>query len=352
MKTGNRLTSLDLLKGISIFSFIIWHVFENFYSYKSYEAELHRMQFFVTGYFVLSSGFMIGTHYYQKIINGIKWTSFFKRICVRALKLFFFVFVAGMVMRYLKDKSFSLKDVFIIIQDILSLSYKDRWDISMQVLIAVAVTLIFGYIIMIFFIKIKVSILISLAVLVILAVTDYNSSKHIPYLWRYVLHGLVGVEIGMIFHQYIYNGDLQKKQIYVTGITLFCIFLPVEFCVAYEKIFYEYMLFKIGPGILAVSIYAISLSLIFYARYDIEKASYNWATGGIIIAGNNSLFVYLLQISIINFLKIIFKIRLDYQIECFVYSVIIFSVCIIICKFVIYLRCNTVIDRLYQISFK
>ncbi len=352
MATATRRTSLDLLKGISIFSFIIWHVFENFYSYKSYEAELHRMQFFVTGYFVLSSGFMIGTHYYQKIINGIKWTSLFKRICVRAGKLFLFVFVAGLVMRYLKEKSFSLKDIFIIMQDILSLFYKDRWDISLQVLIAVAVTLISGYIMMIFFIKIKPAIFIGVTVLVILAVKDYKNSEYIPYLWRYVLHGLVGVGIGMIFHQYIYNRDLQKKQIYIIGITLFCIFLPIEFCAAYKKIFYEYMLFKIGTGILAVSIYTVSLSLMFHARYDIKKVPYNYVTQGIMIAGSNSLFVYLLQISIINFLKIIFKIRFDYQIECLVYSVIIFSACAVICSLVIYLRRNTIIDRWYQIIFQ
>ncbi len=353
-KFSQRLVCLDLVKGLAILQFILWHVFQNFYASAPSTAALHRILFSVTGFFVLSSGFLVGFHYYENLqLSKEKDSlSIFKRLCIRAMKLFIIVLIANLTI-HLISNGFSSTNILFVLNKILSLFYIDRWDISLQVLLSIAVTLLTGYWFRVLIHKYRYTIKIFLLLLVLLIVADLLMVNHIPYLWRYGLHGLFGVLLGIFFSENIFSRKFSKKFIKIASFISFVIFMTILGIVTGISQTYHFFLLNLGPDLLASSTYFIGFVTIFYLRYDLDKISLGWSGQFLKTLGEHSLFIYLVQISLIDSIVIIFpKYMLHTQWECFFFSILIIILCLALTKITDYARQYNLVNRFYRTVFQ
>lgn len=349
----SRFVHLDLLKGIAILEFICWHVFQNFYEYTPNTAELHRVVFSVTGFFVLASGYILGSHYYPKLRDK-KITSAYllKRIFTRSLKLIFIVFAANICINFI-SMGFSLEAI-VDTKKILTLFYLDRWDISLQVLLAIALTLVLGAVLLIFIYYYQHTLLIvSLVIFMIIAI-DLVRIDPLPYLWRYLLHGITGIVLGIIFNNKYQNNILTNTFVKFHLYTFGSIFILITILVSSDSSVHKFFLFKLGPDILAATSYLIGLGSIFFLLYDLRQLPLGIFSKILECLGRHSLFVYLLQIIIIDLTVIVFdNFRLGSQWECLVLTVLITSFCYIFTCVILKIRkCSRSVNILYRIVFE
>ncbi|MBN2521604.1 MAG: hypothetical protein JXB17_13915 [Bacteroidales bacterium] len=353
---SQHLICLDLVKGIGILEFICWHVFVNFYLYKPDTAALNRVVFSVTGFFVFSSGFLVGFHYYAKLqLSKVKDPAcIFKRLCVRALKLFIIVLMANFTILFFKTKNFSSGNILYVLEKLASLLYIDRWDISLQVLMSIALTLIASYLLMLLFHRFRYALHVFLLLLALIILIDLITVDPIPYLWRYGLHGIFGLIVGMFFFQNIFSGYYSNRfKIAILGFVFLGIFFVTVLIVIIVPSAHEFFLYNLGPSLLAVSAYFVGFSNIFYLLYDLEGRSLNWSGKILKNLGAQSLLVYLIQITLINLIVLIFKkFKLYAQWECFVVSILIALVCFVLSILVGYYRQHSIVDRIYSIVFQ
>lgn len=352
---SQRQVSLDLIKGLGILEFICWHIFESFYEHPNVTAVMYRIVFSVTGFFVFSSGFIIGSHYYGilQLSEGKNPIPIFKRLCFRASKLLLIVLLANLFMIFVKNKEFSLENVMDVLWKIFSLFFIDRWDVSLQVLMAVAITLTTGFLLLILIDRLRYTLKIFSVILVLLITIDLFMDNNIPYLWRYGLHGIFGVTVGVFFFQNIFSKKFSIQFIKFFGFIFLCLFFTILGIVALVPPTYDFFLYNLGPDLLAVSAYFIGFMNLFYLLYDIEKKRLGWIGKNVENLGKQSLFVYLIQIILINLILLLFKeFNLNSQWECFLLSVLIVVVCSALCNFVDYIRKYYFIDRLYRTIFQ
>lgn len=343
---------LDWLKGYGILQFIVWHVFENFYIHPPITAPLFRLVFPVTGFFVFTSGFLVGYHYFMAITTDGARFSVFKRLFIRTSKLFLLVFIANMAISFLASSELTFFDLsHKTTREILSLFYVDRWDISLQVLIAIAVTLISGYLFALLFSNVRGSFIFAAFVLACLAWYDLYSVGHLPYLWRYVAHGILGLMIGIVFNKFVLKNTFSG---YCKRLSIVClsIFVFIEILVILKPELYNFFLYNIGPSLVAVGSYFIGLSLVLYVIYDLKKRRLGKIECWIITVGQSTLFVYLLQIVLIDIVVLIFKnFQVDSQLGCLVMSACIFFVCLVACWLVNWGRQFSFINYVYKAVF-
>lgn len=350
-----HLVCLDLIKGLGILGFIYWHVFESLYACPPEMTAVCRTLFSVTGLFVFSSGFLIGCHYYGKLQLSKESDplSIFWRLCIRAGKLAIIVLMANIAMSFLKTREFSLGNLLSVLENIASLFYVDRWDISLQVLMSIAVTLLTGYLLLLLIHRLPHALYIFLFLLALLAVADLFVDDNIPYLWRYVLHGMFGVPVGMFFFKNILSGKLSKRIVKISGLVFLGIFLTIVGIVAIMVSAYYFFVYNLGPDLLAVSACFIGFCSIFYLLYDLGKRPLGWAGNIIKHLGKQSLFVYLVQIMVINLIALILTDhQLHAQWEGYVLSVLVLLVCLISCRLMDYARRYNFAERLYRMVFQ
>lgn len=342
---------LDLLKGIGIFEFILWHTFLNFYASPSLTSSLFRLMFSVTGFFVFSSGFLIGSYYYHRLYEGTEWGTIFRRLCIRACKLLTIVFTAGIIINYLNTSMF-LMAVKKSVTDVFSLLYKDRWDISLQVLVSISLTLTLGYMLMVATVKNRyVNILFSIIALLIIIV-DHGSPERVPYLWRYFFQGFLGIYIGIFFYKYIFSANIKKLTVFIIGITCLTCFALIEVYLIFSQQAFHFFVFTIGPQSFAVISFFLGFGMLSYLVYDINNRPLSLIGGSLSLLGKHSLFVYLLQIVIIDIVAILFKeLRFSTQFGCLIFSLGLFIACILICKLLEILLHSAALKRVYTLVF-
>ena len=347
-----RFHFIDIVKGVGIFEFIIWHVLRNFYYYPPSTAVLQRLVFSVTGYFVFSAGFLIGGYYYSKIENGSDWQPILGRLCVRSLKLIFIMLFAGFVIAYL-DSSNLLSSFQLSITKAISLFYVDRWDVPLQVLLAISVTLFFGFLIFVSCIKSRGMSVFFLIITISLLIYDFIAIKDFPYLWRYFFQGLMGIYVGSVFYNRVVSGKTSNKVLLIIGIVCFVLFALVELSVSLQQPLYYFFVLNVTAQFFAVVTFFIGSGLLLYLAYDIHGRSISFVAGSFSLLGKHSLFVYLVQIVIIDLLVIVYDgAKFTTQIEGFLYAMSLLILCVLICRLVEFLLRYKRVKFMYDLIFR
>lgn len=347
---AGRLHFIDALKALGIFMFIIWHVFENFYGYAPVSSSLFRSVICVTGYFVFSSGFMIGFHYYNDKKYRINWL--WNRLGVRAAKLILIALTAGMVMTFLQNRQFNA-DLFTPLMNIISLFYTDRWDIPLQVLLAIGCTLIWGMICL----RLRQTWILGLVHLVVLGALfswELLLNNRLPYLWRYVFQGYIGIFIGLFFINHVMVQESEKKQstILLMAVSLSVFFFMEILVILDPKTYYIFLFDTILQAIMIASFF-VGFSLLFRELLDTKR------NDGILrvirpflLLGKHSLFVYLIQIIIINLILIVHPLKILSSVECMTISIILFFICFAVTIGLDWLLRFTMIKSFYSAVFR
>lgn len=306
-----RIKSLDIMKTIGIIAFIIWHCYENFYGPTCHHSPFMRVTFFATGLFIFLSGANVGIHYNDKL--RADRSGALRKISIRSSKLLIIVFLANIVVAIIAKKQFSsLLALFLdVATRLLSLLYLDRWDISLQVLLVIASGIMLNSLIISFcwhhsdrcgisYLKC----IIFFVPLVLLFLFDVLNGGHLPYFWRYLPLSYLGAVAGVVVHEMIRTNLLSTcSKRTLLSIILFACILAGTFMVAsflslkiaetilYETIPYHIMVLSIFVGLGGIAYLLLDNGL----SYSLHKYFY--------LMGEYSLFVYLLQIIIINLLS-------------------------------------------------
>lgn len=348
---GRRYFFIDALKSIGILMFIIWHIFENFYAHPAIMSGLFRSVLCVTGFFVFSSGFIVGFHYYQKkdLLTGkeLWW-----RLGSRAMKLALIVFAVGIILSMARNRNLG-QAVLSPLLNIISLLYTDRWDIPLQVLIAIGFTLVLGAIYLQFWgtrIFAFANILLFLCILGLELFTEIR----LPYLWRYTVQGLAGIFIGILYIKKIMPIVIANRRSTIFGIMWFFMaaFLLIETQIVLSIDMYLLFLYNtVFQATIVISFFiGISLFFIFLGMTWGPEKSFAIRYG--LLLGKHSLFVYLLQIIIINVVLILYAIKLVSASECFIASVILMLLCLLVAVALEFFLQHLMVKKLYDVVFR
>jgi len=200
---------------------------------------------------------------------------------------------------------------------------------------------------------VRYALIILFSIYFVLIFFDIIMAKPIPYLWRYGLHGMLGVLFGVIFFSY-QDKALSNKFIKCLELISLSIFLIMISVASVRDSIYEYFLLNLGIDSFAAAFYLIGFGTIFFLHYDLGKKSLVWLAKSIKILGKYSLFVYLSQIIIINLILILFRgFKLDKQWKCLMFSVIIAFFCYVLTKMVNRGRKDyRSVNKLYRVIFQ
>jgi hypothetical protein len=345
---SNRLSSLDFLKGFGIITFIVWHSYAYFYKYPQGYSSVHRITIYATGLFIFLSGFLVGNHYYPKLVKTKDIALITKRLLARAVKLTSYVVIANLLVAVLLERR-SIYGAFVdTFRNLFSLVNKDRWDISLQILIVIALGLLCTLPIIILHERYgNRSSYIFLILLAGLYVFDAFYSEHLPYLWRYLPLSIAGSLLGLFL-----TGDYKRNTILACGLT--CLIIATSLCVAsaLSSRCYDYILVETGPyAILIVTIFMAIGSLAYYIL-DLRKNMPFWLKKSLIIAGQQSLFIYIVQIVMIRLFALFLganMIASDSKIVAL--AATIFLGCVALSNLVDWSRKYTLVDKLYRFLF-
>lgn len=343
---------LDLLKALGIFQFIIWHTFINFYAYHPSAAFLYRSVFSVTGFFVFNSGFLIGCYYYGKLCHGMKWNLIMGRLFVRALKLLVIVMSAGFVVAFLSSKN--ILDAFnLSIGKIGKLFYADIWNVPLQVLVVIALTITVGYLILLLTSRSRLAGIVMMTGIVLVAVLDLVQSGKIPYLYRYFFQGLLGIYAGKAFYGLTAKETQPKGNLRYIAVCLILVFGIVEAFVVFSAPNYYFFTLKIIPQSIGVCSFFGGVGILCFRIFDSKKVIKNGMIDAVVHLGRHSLFVYLLQITIIDLIVILFKgATLKTELGCLVFSWVLFMFCVLSCQILKHLLRFRKVSYLYSLAFK
>lgn len=347
------LAHIDISKGIGVLAFIVWHVFENFHYPNRYDAELYRFVFFVTGYFVFSSGYIIGSYYLEKLKKGQSWEIGFKRIFVRALKLLIIVLLANTAMAIRKSGHITSYDLVVITQKIISLLYVDRWDISLQVLLVIAATIVLGQILLYWFIKKRSAYLLSSIVLCFIFAIDYLTDGVFYYFWRYLLVGVTGVLTGAAFHSFFYTEHAGNTKFIFLGVVAIFLFSLFLFFTSISKAYYFIVMHDVGLHVAAVLSGFVGINILLYFKYDEKKKNPHGVMGFFRTVGQYSLMVYLLQIILINLFSMMGTPKsIETQTGNLLCALGIFAICLIFCHGLRFIRRYRFVNFVYGLVFQ
>ncbi|MFZ5910584.1 MAG: acyltransferase family protein [Chloroflexota bacterium] len=346
---AKRYIFLDVVKGIGIIEYIIWHIFIKFYPPPVETVISFRLVFSVTGFFVFGSGFLLGSYYYQKIDNN--WLAILKRLCIRAGKLVLIMFVAGILMNFLysRDLIASSRDA---ISSILTLFYLDSWDVPFQVLLAISLTLVFGFLVLLASVR-RPYVQMLLAIVVIVIVTsNFTWIELYPYLWRYFFQGLVGVYVGALFYDQVLSNKHSNVKLLVMGSVGLSLFVLIEIFVTTSLNFYRFFLFNIAGITISVIIFFVGFAILTYLAYDLKQMPTFLVIKSLSLMGRYSLFVYILQILIIDIVAIVFEMKLANQLEGLIASFLLIIICVLACNLLEKLLKYPRIKSLYALIFQ
>ncbi len=322
-----RFHFIDALKAIGILLFIIWHIFENFYIHPPISSGLFRSVLFVTGFFVFSSGFLIGFHYYP--IASLSGKIFWGRLCIRAVKLFLIVLSTGLFLTIIKTRQIDIEFLSPFF-NIFSLIYTDRWDVPLQVLIAIGITLIFGMLCIILINNRWFILIISIFLFAVIS-WEFFTHCRLPYLWRYTFQGVIGIFTGILMSPQKISEISRnlKPNILATMIASLVVFFYMELQAILSPEKYILFLYNTFFQATMVTSFFIGFALFFLFFLDINRFNLIQSTSQqLLLLGKHSLFVYLLQIIVINLILLVYPLELSSNIECISASIILFIFCL------------------------
>lgn len=294
-----RIRSFDLLKTVGIVAFIIWHCYVNFYGALYNRSPFMRSTLFATGLFIFLSGATIGLHYHDRLVS--EKINTILNIFYRCIKLLFIVFLANIVIGVVSTKTLSLVLLANIAQKMISILHVDRWDISLQVLLVIAAGMLFNSIVVPVLIRLSPFYckLISVTPLFLIFVFDWGNKYHLPYFWRYLPLAYFGALSGIVTYKIVNNKLLSKvhlRRIFTFSIFLFgALWVPV---IVSGEIASNIVVETLPYYFMILSFYSGFGGLAF--RYLDNGPLSVHLNRGFFILGEYSLFVYLLQIVLIN----------------------------------------------------
>jgi hypothetical protein len=348
MRVDHRLLSLDFLRGYGIITFIVWHCYAYFYKYPQGFSPVHRSTIGATGLFIFLGGFLVGNHYYAKLSATKDAASITKRLLIRAGKLILYVILANLLVAILMERGFNVGAFAETFRNLVSLLYRDRWDIPLQILIVIALGLICALPVILLHMRYgRRSSLFFLILLMGLYVFDILYPEHVPYLWRYLPLSLAGALLGLFLMR-----DIKRRVILGYGSA--CLAIAVGLCIAsaLSNRCYEYILFETGPYALLVATTCIGVGSFAYEILDVRKNVPRWLERSVILTGQQSLFVYIAQIVIIRLVALHFGDRTtDSDSRVLLMAAVIIAVCVALSNCVDRSRRYVVFDRLYRFLF-
>ena len=348
MQMSNRLFSLDFLKGFGIITFILWHCYAYFFKYPQGYSPVHRSTIGVTGLFIFLSGFIVGNHYYSKLAKTKNMAAIAKRLFVRAVKLIFVVVSANLLVAVLLERRFDYGVLVDTFRNLISLVYMDRWDISFQILIVIALGLMCTLPVILLHVRYgNRSSYLFLLLLAGLYIFDALYTGHLPYLWRYLPLSVAGSLFGLLL-----TGGYKRSIIFAYG--LVCSVIATSLCIAsvLSSKWSDYILFETGPYAIYVMTTFIAIGSFAYYILDVRKYMPRWLEKSVILTGQQSLFIYILQIVIIRLSALSLGVNTivsDYKIVALAAAV--FACCVALGNLVDWLRKYALFDRPYRFLF-
>lgn len=347
---SSRLSSVDFLKGFGIISFILWHCYDYYYLIGNTRPPLNRFILYTTGIFIFTSGFIVGYHYFEKFIISPHDVQYVitKRLYIRAVKLVCYVYIVNLISIIIKTKNLSIYALEKTVTLIISLFYLDRWDISIQVLIVIALGLAISPIILYAYARYK-GLVSKLIILLIMALCLYDciNTGWLPYLWRYLPLSIIGIPFGNYFRK---MGSRQKLEKYY----YFYLFTFIGLCLisAVSSRCYEYILFETGPYLILVIAVFLSVTITAFKFIDEQRTSPLLINKVISLLGQYSLMIYIVHLIIIRVVsEIIGHKRFESNACVILIALILLIISINIVYITSYVRKNTYVDKLYRFLF-
>lgn len=339
---------MDFLKGFGIITFILWHCYAYFCKYPQGYSPVHRSTIGVTGLFIFLSGFIVGNHYYSKLAETKDMAAITKRLFARAVKLILFVVSANLFVAVLLERRFDYGVLVDTFRNLFSLVYKDRWDISFQILIVIALGLMCTLLVILLRVRYGTrSSYLFLMLLVGLYIFDALYTGHLPYLWRYLPLSVAGSLFGLLL-----TGGYKRSIIFAYG--LMCSIIATSLCIAsvLSSKCSDYILFETGPYAIYVITTFIAIGSFSYYILDVRKYMPRWLEKSVILTGQQSLFIYIVQIVIIRLSALSFGANMIVSDSKIVgVATVIFAGCVALSNLVAWLRRYTIFDRSYRFLF-
>ena len=346
-----RLRSLDFIKAYGIIAFIIWHCYVAYYIHSPDDSPIKRYFLFATGFFILLSGFTVGLHYKKAIDFGVYYI--IKKNGFRAIRLLFYMMGANLSVYFVFTQKVEFRGVIELFPKIISIFYLDRWDISLQVLIVIGLGMILNTIFIFLYEKHGSSITVFLIVCIsIFSLIDLFKQHRFPYLWRYLPLSTSGMILGIYFNNELLKNTINTRVYLILGVAFTTVATYLSFASAYSIKYYSYFLSRVGAYQLLNISLVIGIGFLSYFYLDTGKGQWKYLRPLFTIIGEYSLFVYILQITIINVGHLIVS-RSAFQTDLSILklSMIILIICYILTNILDNLRRLPFINRVYKIFF-
>ncbi|MCP4680246.1 MAG: acyltransferase [Deltaproteobacteria bacterium] len=297
-----RFSWIDFVKGVGIIYFIFWHCSSYFYEPGLYAYPPTRFIHYATGMFVFLAGLLVGLHYLPQMKNNGSARKIFIRLFIRGLKIIAMFFCGFLLKTFLTTRSLDLDGLVRILTSTASLFYIHRWDIPLQILFVIGLFLCASPLLLLVGHSKQHT---KLAIVGVgIGIVEFFLPSRIPYLWHYFALGVFGAIAGF------YLGNNQKWIHEKVGkysgrifAVVFLFTLPIQIATTLSQDVYHLFLYGLLPNLTSISLNIILLGLPILAILDLSTNKHPKllaAISPLVLMGQSSLFVYILQISILT----------------------------------------------------
>jgi hypothetical protein len=348
--TDIRINALDYVKGLGIIFFIYWHAISYTYSPGVWATPSGRFVHCATGMFIFIAGVLVGFHYSRKSASGNSSRKVYTRLVIRGLKLIAYFLTGYFLKQFVEQKVLNFQLLETVITNSVSLFYKDRWDLPLQILFVIGSYLISASAAL--WLESRGWTNIIVTAIVSAFIVEAIIKQPLPYFWHYFLVGLSGEMGGLLMrrHWFALRERLESRfvKIYLPILT---VFLIIDLGAAASEFTYQLFLSWTSLNLFSVIMNVLGMGLPFFRKVDIQNRKlyyFSWLSK----LGQYSLLVYLVQISILMIGKTVglFPFGYSYWVPVFI-AISLILVCLIVSSLTHIGRKNAQFDYIYRKIF-
>ncbi|MCK9417954.1 MAG: hypothetical protein M0R70_01085 [Nitrospirae bacterium] len=320
---------IDFVKGVLVVGMVIYHSLDYFYA----TSGIIKYVRFISGAFILMSGFLISAIYIKKY--SVQTSEISKRLYVRGFKLLILFILLNAVLYFIGWQSIRKKGIDIgSINDTLYIIFVSGTHkiVAFDILVPIAYTLNFvGLLIFLFKERVRLHVIFTGMALLYCSLMLYGNQE--GYNLRYMVIGICGFALGFV--------DMKKlRDISRYSVWIFVLFLI--YLIGLQKISLFY------PQYVLITIF--NLLVIFTAGTRLSPD--NLIVRKIDLLGEYSLLSYLVQIAILQVLVRLFRLDSFNAFRVLIIVIITNALMMLCVEIVRRLRTGSKsIDRLYRIVF-
>ncbi|WP_165066827.1 acyltransferase [Paludisphaera rhizosphaerae] len=289
-----RFLSLDMVKGVGVLSFILWHAMAYFHQSGAESAPAVRFTHYATGLFVFVTGFILGLRGQADKRPLLPASSVW-----RASRLLLICLAAGIAKQALQGRVLSSSLVLVPLWEICSLGMVSRWDVPLQVLVVIAAVLLLAPFVVEACRGRRFAAIVFAAALPL--ALEPTLRLRVPYLWHFLLLGVWGTLIGVGLAQNRERALAALQRLPGPAFAVSALaYLWLQLGVTTHEAWYVAALFTMAGNLASVVINVCFWGGPTLVRHDLGGEPAGGIVRVLALLGRHSLFAYVLQIVALN----------------------------------------------------